>query len=59
MCSPVKEAQSRLSNASHAFNALMALLAAGGEMLKPEDLFWLIQPIKGDVDAALDELSHA
>jgi len=56
MANNVNEARSRLSNASHSFNALMTLLSTSSELLQPEDLFCLIQPIQGEVDAALDEL---
>lgn len=53
---PVTEARARLSTASHALNALMTMLSPTGDPVEQEDLYCLLGPIQGEVDAALDEL---
>lgn len=55
----IQEAQSRLSHANHAFTALMSLLDSGSDPLQPDDLYCLLQPIQGEVAAALDEINHS
>jgi hypothetical protein len=53
---PITEARARLSTASHALNALMTMLSPTGDPVEQEDLYCLLGPIQGEVDAALDEL---
>jgi len=54
----IEEARIRLNHATHSFHALMTLLSNGSDALDPQDLYCLLQPISGEVDAALDELNH-
>lgn len=54
--SSIHEAKDRLSQAAGAFNAFMCLLS-GTESVNPEELYWLLLPIQGEIDAALDELN--
>lgn len=57
MSEAIQEARLRLNHASHSFHALMTLLSNGSDALDPQDLYCLLQPIGGEVDAALDELN--
>lgn len=52
----VFEARERLKCATHSFHALMTLLKNSSVSPTPEDLYYLLQPISGEVDAAFDEL---
>ncbi len=52
----VFEARERIKCASHSFHALMTLLKNSSVSPAPEDLYYLLQPISGEVDAAFDEL---
>lgn len=53
----LNEAQHRLDQASKAFNAFMALLPGEHESdIDHEQLYWLLNPIRCEVSAALDEL---
>lgn len=54
----IHEAQQRLQFAHRGFAALMVLLAQDGVQVASENLRSLIQPLVGEVDAALDELVH-
>lgn len=54
----VEEARLRLNHAASSFHALMTLLSNGSAAPDPQDLYCLLQPISGEVDAALDELNH-
>lgn len=56
MSEAVQEARIRLDYAAHSFHALMTLLKNSSVSPAPEDLYCLLQPISGEVDAALDEL---
>ena len=57
MSEAIQEARTRLNHAAHSFHALMSLLSNGSDSLDPQDLYCLLQPISGEVDAALDELN--
>lgn len=59
MSAAVDEARMRLDNAAHSFHALMTLLYNSSVSPVPQDLYCLLQPISGEVDAALDELRSA
>lgn len=54
----IHEAQQRLYTAQHGFAALMTLLSTDGVQVASEDIRCLIQPLVGDVDAAVDELDN-
>lgn len=58
MNNAIHEAQQRLQFAHQGFAALMVLLAQDGVQVASENLRCLIQPLVGEVDAALDELEH-
>lgn len=56
MATLVSEAIDRLDNANKGFGAFATLVAGGGELLEPEQVYCLLAPLFGEVDAALDEL---
>jgi hypothetical protein len=56
--SAVYEAQQRLQFAHNGFAALMTLLEQDEVQVKSQNLRCLLQPLVGEVDAALDELEH-
>ena len=55
---PVNEATDRLSQASNALDGFVILLCGYDDMapLKAEQLACLLEPVRGEVAAALDEL---
>lgn len=57
MSEAIEEARQRLNHAAHSFHALMTLLYNSSVAPAPQDLYCLLQPISGEVDAALDELN--
>ena len=51
------EAQTRLRHACLAFKGFMAMLAGGSTChLDPQEIFFLLQPVEGELIAALDEM---